>query len=241
MRRADRLFDVIQMMRTAKGPITAAAIAQQLEVTPRTIYRDIASLQASRVPIEGAAGLGYVLRRGYDLPPLMFSTEEADAIAVGMRLLHRLRDPDLAQAAERVLAKIAVILPERIRGSLSDAPFTVSEGSARMPDGINLSEIRAAIRDRTQLRLSYQDGNGSASDRIVWPIALVYYVDVTVLAAWCALRKDYRHFRVDRMQSLTVLDEPIPADHRMLLAGWEAAERQLPYDVPPPNLPPPSA
>jgi predicted DNA-binding transcriptional regulator YafY len=226
MRRADRLFDVIQMMRTARGPITAAAIAQHLEVTPRTIYRDIASLQASRVPIEGTAGLGYVLRRGYDLPPLMFSTEEADAIAVGMRLLHRLRDPDLAQAAERVLAKVAVILPESIRGSLADAPFTVSEGSARMPDGINLSVIRAAIRDRNQLRLGYQDGIGTVSHRIVWPIALVYYVDVTVLAAWCALRRDYRHFRVDRLQSLTVLDQPIPTDHRALLAGWEAAGHQ---------------
>jgi predicted DNA-binding transcriptional regulator YafY len=233
MRRADRLFDVIQILRTAKGPITAATIAQRMEITTRTVYRDIASLQASHVPIEGAAGIGYILRRGYDLPPLMFSTEEADAIAVGMRLLHRLRDPDLALAAERVLAKIAVILPDRIRFSVKDAPFYISEGSNRVPDHINLSDIRSAIRDRNQLRLSYQDGVGSTSDRTIWPIALVYYVDVTVLAAWCALREDYRHFRVDRMQSLTVLDDPIPTDPRVLLEGWEATGHQAFEPLPP--------
>ena len=111
MRRADRLFDIIQTLRTAKGPVTAAALADSLEVTVRTIYRDIAALQGSRVPIEGAPGLGYVLRRGFDLPPLMFTSEEADAVAVGVRLLRRLRDPKLQAAAERVLAKLAAVVP----------------------------------------------------------------------------------------------------------------------------------
>jgi predicted DNA-binding transcriptional regulator YafY len=222
MRRADRLFDVIQTLRSAKGPMTAAAIAERLEVTPRTIYRDIVSLQASRVPIEGAAGIGYVLRRGFDLPPLMFSTEEADAIAVGLRLLHRLRDPDLDAAAERVLSKIASVLPEPVRQSVGHAPFFVSEGSSRVPEGISLSDIRSAIREQRKMHLSYRDEAGRGSARTVWPIALAYYVDVTVVAAWCELRSDYRHFRADRIQSLTILDERYPAAQAELIAGWEA-------------------
>src|SRR6516162_11727686 len=112
MRRADRLFDIIQSLRTAARPMTAAALADKLEVTVRTIYRDIAALQASRVPIEGAPGLGYVLRRGYDLPPLMFTLEETDAIAIGVRLLRRLRDPKLQQAAESVLGKLSAVVPQ---------------------------------------------------------------------------------------------------------------------------------
>src|SRR5260221_8016206 len=110
MRRADRLFDVIQVLRTAKKPVTAAALAEELEVTVRTIYRDVATLQARRVPIEGAPGLGYVLRKGFDLPPLMFTLEETDAIAIGVRLLRRLRDPKLQKAAESVLAKLELRL-----------------------------------------------------------------------------------------------------------------------------------
>src|SRR5467141_757327 len=128
MRRADRLFDIIQRLRSAARPLTAAALADELEVTPRTIYRDIAALQASRVPIEGAAGIGYVLRRGFDLPPLMFTSDEIDAIAVGARHVRRLRDPKLQQAAESVLAKVTAIVPEMLRGHLAEPPFYVSEG-----------------------------------------------------------------------------------------------------------------
>src|ERR1700758_1288787 len=111
MRRADRLFDIIQALRTTPHPVTAAALAEQLEVTVRTIYRDIAALQGSRVPIEGAPGLGYVLRRGFDLPPLMFTTEEVDAIAIGVRLLRRLRDPTLQRAAEGGLTQLSAAAP----------------------------------------------------------------------------------------------------------------------------------
>src|SRR5580698_4694679 len=113
MRRADRLFDIIQVLRGATGPVTAASLAEQLEVTVRTVYRDVATLQARRVPIDGAPGIGYLLRRGFDLPPLMFTSDEIDAIAVGARLVRRIRDPKLQQAAERVLAKVTEVLPRR--------------------------------------------------------------------------------------------------------------------------------
>src|SRR5436853_6121272 len=138
MRRADRLFDIIHKLRAAPGPLTAAALAEELEVTPRTIYRDVASLQASRVPIEGAPGIGYVLRRGFDLPPLMFTADELDAIAVGARLVRRLRDPGLQDAADNVLAKITTILPEQLRRGVVAAPFYVSAGNAETPTGIDL-------------------------------------------------------------------------------------------------------
>ena len=144
MRRADRLFDIIQTLRVATNPLTAATLAEQLEVTVRTVYRDIAALQASRVPIEGAAGIGYVLRRGFDLPPLMFTADELDAIAVGARLVRRLRDPGLQDAADSVLAKITTILPEALRRGVVSAPFYVSRRGRRDADGHR--PVRCALR-----------------------------------------------------------------------------------------------
>src|SRR5271163_3639783 len=126
MRRSDRLFDIIQRLRTAAKPTTAAMLAADLEVTPRTVYRDIATLQARRVPIEGAPGIGYMLRRGFDLPPLMFNTDEIEAIAVGARLVARTGDPSLQNAAESVLSKVTVVLPEALRAQLATAPIFVS-------------------------------------------------------------------------------------------------------------------
>ena len=189
MRRADRLFDIIQRLRTARGPLTAAAIAEQLEVTVRTVYRDIAALQARRVPIEGAAGIGYVLRRGFDLPPLMFTTEEVDAIVTGARLVRRLRDPKLQEAADSVLAKVASVLPEALRGPLLDAPLFVSSGSTPAAKGIDLAEVRSAIHAARKLRIAYLDAQGRRTRRTIWPIAMAYYVDVTLIAAWCELRR----------------------------------------------------
>jgi predicted DNA-binding transcriptional regulator YafY len=207
--------------------MTAAALAEQLEVNVRTVYRDVATLQARRVPIEGAAGIGYVLRRGFDLPPLMFTTEEVDAIAVGAQLVRRLRDPALQDAAASVLAKIAIVLPDQTRSYFASAPFYVSEGSAHVPDGVDLSEIRSAIRDTRKLRLMYVDEQERHTRRTIWPIALAYYVDVTLIAAWCELRNDYRHFRVDRVEALTILEEQYPPDDGRL-AEWLALSKQRP-------------
>src|SRR4051812_22999026 len=134
MRRSDRLFDIIQRLRTATGPMTAAALAEALEVTVRTVYRDVATLQARRGPLDGAPGIGSLLRRGFDLPPLMFTTEEIEAIAVGVRLIARTGDPGLQQAAESVLSKVTVVLPQALRGQLTEAPVFVSASGAPVPD-----------------------------------------------------------------------------------------------------------
>ena len=228
MRRADRLFDIVQSLRAAAGPMTAAALADHLEVTVRTIYRDIAALQASRVPIEGAAGIGYVLRRGFDLPPLMFTAEEIDAIAVGARHVQRLRDPKLQKAAESVLAKVTAIVPENLRSYLRAAPFYVSEGSAPPLTGVDLAEIRESMRSHRKIAIAYVDGEGRRSNRTIWPIALAYYVDVTVVAGWCELRDAFRHFRADRIRSARVLEERFPADGGRLFAEWLALGKDRP-------------
>jgi predicted DNA-binding transcriptional regulator YafY len=224
VRRADRLFDIIQVLRTAKQPVTAARLADELEVTTRTVYRDVATLQARRVPIEGAAGLGYVLRRGFDLPPLMFTADELDAIAVGVRMLRRIRDPGLQQAAEGVLSKITSVLPEALRPHILSAPIFVSDGDAETPNGIDLSMLRGAIRDTRKLRITYDDRNGHRTRRTIWPIAMAYYVDVTLIGAWCELRNDYRHFRVERIVTSAVLDEQFSTRNGKLVEDWFALQ-----------------
>lgn len=223
MRRADRLFDIIQALRAAPRPLTASALAARFEVTPRTIYRDIAALQARRVPIEGAAGVGYVLRHGYDLPPLTFTIDEIEAIAVGVRMVRRLRDDALRLAAEDVLSKLTVAVPEAMRQALAAPPIWVSEGIAQRPTGIDPAELRSAIRARRKLRIGYVDENGKRSHRTIRPIAMVYYVDVTLIAAWCELRADLRHFRIDRIRTCAVLDDQFSQDAERLMKAWLAA------------------
>lgn len=225
MRRSDRLFDIIQRLRTAKGPVTAAALAAELEVTPRTIYRDIATLQARRVPIDGAAGLGYVLRKSFDLPPLMFTAEEVEAIAVGARLVRRLRDAKLQEAADSVFSKVTVVLSEALRRQLVSTPFFVSPGDTVEPRGVDLADVRAAIRDSRKLHISYADEQGRRTNRTIWPIAMAYYVDVTLVGAWCELRNGYRNFRVERIQSSTVLDEFFDQDNGRLFREWSECRR----------------
>jgi predicted DNA-binding transcriptional regulator YafY len=220
MRRADRLFEIIQVLRSASGPLTAAAIAETLEVTVRTVYRDIAALQAQRVPIEGEAGVGYLLRRGFDLPPLMFTDEEVEAIVVGARLVRRTGDPGLQHAAESVLSKVTVILPEGRQAHLAEPRFFVSDSGAPAASAVDLSAIRGAIRESRKVWITYQDELGRRSERTIWPVAVAYYVEATLIAAWCELRRDYRHFRSDRVVRAALLDEAFPHGNGRLLQGW---------------------
>ncbi|MBX9942684.1 MAG: YafY family transcriptional regulator [Reyranella sp.] len=228
MRRSDRLFDIIQRLRAAARPVTAATLAAGLEVSPRTIYRDIATLQARRVPIDGEAGVGYVLRKGFDLPPLMFTVDEVEAIAVGARMVGRLRDPKLQEAAESVFAKVTVVLPEALRASLISPSIFVSEGDAVTAEGVDMAELRAAIRGSRKFHIAYADEGGRRTHRTIWPIAMAYYVDVTLVGAWCELRADYRNFRVERIQSSRVLDEHFDQDNGRLFREWSALPKERP-------------
>jgi predicted DNA-binding transcriptional regulator YafY len=214
------MFEVIQVLRGARKPLTAETIAERLEVNKRTIYRDIAALQAMRIPIEGEAGIGYVMRRGFDLPPLMFDADEVEAIVVGLALLRRTGDAGLQRAAASVGTKIAEVLPQEHEQSLDTRMLHVSTWGASVP-GIDMKALRRAIREERKIRLGYLDAGNQPTQRIVRPIGLVYYVEVAVLAAWCELRDDFRHFRVDRIAALKLLSDRFAGQGNGLRALWE--------------------
>ncbi|SHI77368.1 helix-turn-helix transcriptional regulator [Wenxinia saemankumensis] len=220
MSRPDRLFELIQTLRAAPGPRTAQDLATALEVSPRTIYRDISALQAMRVPVEGAAGIGYVLRRGYDLPPLNFDTEEAEALRVGLAMLMRTGDGALVRAGRRVRDKI-----DALHGPatwLHVAPF-----GAPMDDPglgcVPVAQLRQAIREERKLRIDYRAPEGE-TERVIRPLVLIYHVEVKMLAAWCDLRADFRHFRIDRIWGCETLEESFAGQGDLLRSLW--AERE---------------
>jgi predicted DNA-binding transcriptional regulator YafY len=220
--RSSRLFEIIQMLRCASAPVPARALAASLEVTKRTIYRDIVTLQATGVPIEGAAGVGYVMRAGYNLPPLMFTADEIEAIVVGLSLLGRTGDVGLQAAAARVLQKIAV-LPNRTGGSLFETQsLLVSHWNVIPRSEVDYRLMRRAIREEEKLRLQYRDAETRDTERTIRPLALVYYVDSVILAAWCELRKDFRHFCLDRISECTPAGEFFMGEGRRLRAEWRS-------------------
>ncbi len=210
--RSSRMFEIIQMLRSAKNPLRAHDIAAQLEVTKRTIYRDIATLQSMRVPIEGAAGVGYIMRPGYNLPPINFDVEEAEAISVGLSMTDRTGDKALERAALRAAQKLSAAT------KLSETLFSSSWGATATD--IDLAEVRTAIRQEVKLALHYHDANDSVTRRTIHPIAIVYYSEVVVIAAWCELRDDFRHFRADRMISIKALPENFNGKGPALRETW---------------------
>ena len=203
MRRADRLFRIVQHLRGGRLT-TARRLADALEVSERTIYRDIADLQASGVPVEGEAGVGYVLRAGFDLPPLMFTRDEIVALVAGARLIRAWGGTAMARAAEEALVKIDAVLPEAERARAA----AVGVHAFRMSDLTDetralLDRIERACEDRTRLTLSYADEAGAETERPVRPLGLWFWGKVWTLVAWCELREDFRMFRVDRIREMT--------------------------------------
>ena len=201
MRKASRLFEIIQILRVARRPVTAATIATRLEVTQRSIYRDIAALQAMRVPIDGERGIGYILRPGFDLPPLMFTIEETEAVVLGLALIERTGDKELTDAAKKVSAKIAAALPPPLGQTVSARSLHAWGPVAAPPQNADFTVIRRAIRDEEKLDITYCDEHGRTTQRHIRPLALIYYLDAAVIVAWCELREAIRNFRLDRTQS----------------------------------------
>jgi predicted DNA-binding transcriptional regulator YafY len=224
MRRADRLFQIVQVLRRAGRPVTAAAIAAELEVSLRTVYRDVAELMAQRVPIRGEAGLGYVLGPGFDMPPLMLTPDEVEAAALGAQWVAGRGDPVLAVAARDLLAKIAAVLPEPLR-ALAAEPTVAAAPRLDAPDGVpadsDLAWLRAAIRQGRKVRIGYRDAAGRESERTVWPVVIGYVDSVRLLAAWCEDRGAFRHFRIDRIDAAQVLDERHGRRPGVLRREWQ--------------------
>jgi predicted DNA-binding transcriptional regulator YafY len=220
MRRADRLFQIIQILRRSQKPVTAAVIAAELETSKRSVYRDIATLIGQRVPIQGEAGMGYVLEGGFDLPPLMLTTEEIEAAALGAQWVAGHADAALARAARDLIAKIAVVVPNNLKPFLIDSGARAPPAWKIPPDGLDVALVRAWIRSGRKIALCYRDGEGRDSDRVVWPVAVGYFDAVRVLIGWCETRKDFRSFRIDRVRSARFLDERFPARVAALRAKW---------------------
>ncbi len=224
MRKASRLFEIIQILRLSTRPVTAAEIGERLEVTVRSIYRDISALQAMRVPIEGGRGIGYILRPGFDLPPLMFSIEETEAIVLALALLERTGDDELKMAAKRVNQKIAGAMPAPLRQTLQTKALHAWGTIAPPPSGLDLALVRRAIRDERKLLIDYRDEFGRATERTVRPLALIYYSATAVMVGWCELRTAIRNFRADRVESCEPTDDHFRGEgdglRDLWIRGW---------------------
>lgn len=224
MRRADRLFEILQVLRRAKRPLTALAIAEQLEISQRTVYRDLAALMARRVPIRGEAGVGYVLERGFDLPPLMLTANEIESVVLGAQWVAANADRTLAKAASDVLAKVAAIVPKHLRELIDDPVVGTPPGVALQADAsVDLVRLREWARKERKLRICYADVNGETSERTVWPVLLGYVGGIRSLVAWCELRKDFRYFRTERLISVEFLELAYPGRRSTLRSRWEEA------------------
>ncbi|WP_158266426.1 helix-turn-helix transcriptional regulator [Allosphingosinicella deserti] len=223
MRRADRLLQIIQVLRRSHRPTTAQDLAAELEVTPRTIYRDMAVLQASRVPIDGEAGVGYVLRPGYDLPPLMLEGAEIDAVVLGLTMVIERGDPELALGARDALAKVEAVLPRTASHQVRSARLLIPH---RLAPGVSFGQftpaIRSAIHRSAKLSIAYVDLRENRTERTVWPLGLYLYSHVTLLCAWCEEREDFRAFRAERIDACEVLPTRFDGKHGGLLAEFLA-------------------
>jgi predicted DNA-binding transcriptional regulator YafY len=199
VRRADRLFQIIQLLRSRRRAVTARWLAEQLGVSDRTIYRDVRDLTASGTPIEGEAGVGYTLRRDYDLPPLMFDPEEMEALVLGARLVVAFGDEALARPARSAVSKVESVLPERLRASLVRPPLFAPKTPAARAGASGLVAVRSAMSRGEKLRLRYERGDGETTERVVRPLGAFFWGKSWTLTAWCELRSDFRNFRLDRM------------------------------------------
>ncbi|KVW16729.1 DNA-binding protein [Burkholderia cepacia] len=224
MTRAERLLALLQVLRRHRRPVSGRVLAGELGVSLRTVYRDIASLQAQGADIDGEPGVGYVLRAGFMLPPLMFSQTELEALMLGFRWVGKFADAQLTTAASDALAKISAVLPAELRREMECTTLLVGPRTIVDRETVDMGVVRTAIRTESKLGIRYADeGRKTGGERIVWPFALGYFNDVRILAAWCEGRNDFRHFRTDRIVALERLDVRYPRRRAALLKAWRAA------------------
>ncbi|WEO64842.1 helix-turn-helix transcriptional regulator [Rhizobium rhizogenes] len=219
MARSERLLTLLQTLRRYRRPVSGAVLACETGVSLRTLYRDIASLQSQGAMIEGEPGIGYVLKPGFMLPPMMFSQDEIEALVLGSRWVARAADERLAAAGADALAKIAAVLPDDMRETVEQATLVVATRRA-LEDKADLSLMRKAIRSERIVQLTYGDVNGTISTRRIWPFALGYFDEVRMVMGWCELRQDFRHFRADRIVDFAVLETRYPRRRVVLAKEW---------------------
>jgi predicted DNA-binding transcriptional regulator YafY len=230
MRRADRLFRLVELLRL-RHMLTARQLAEALEVSERTIYRDVADLQRQGVPIRGEAGIGYAVDPGYDLPPLQFTVDELEALVLGARMVQTWCGKDLAGAARDAVARIELALPRRQRDRVERTALYVPDIGWTLPGARQMAELREAIREQRKIQMKYIDLQERPSERIVWPLGLFFWGRKATLGAYCELREDFRSFRPDRIDSLEFLAETFVAEPGRTLQDYlrRASEQDRPF------------
>jgi predicted DNA-binding transcriptional regulator YafY len=225
MDKTERLFSVMDALRRHRRPVTASVLAEEQGVSVRTLYRDIQTLIGLGAPIDGEAGVGYMLRPGFFLPPLMFSAEELEALVLGARWVQGRPDEGLAGAAKNALAKIATASPDDLRDRLDTSGLWAAQQSWSADKEPLLGVVREAMRSEKTLHIQYVDESGNATERPIWPITLAYYEEKQVVGAWCVMRQAFRNFRVDRVRCATPGLEPFGKRRVILMKEWEAIWR----------------
>lgn len=235
MRRAERLLRIIQILRRHRRPVKGQSIAEEVEVSLRTVYRDISDLVMDGVPIRGEAGIGYVLGEGYDVPPLMFNADELEAVMLGLRWVERRGDQDLSRAAQDTIAKIGAVLPQQLKPFLFDSGLLAPPAFHKTVDSVDVAALRQAVREQRKVLLVYRDEEDRMTERVIWPIGISYFDAQRLVIGWCELRNDFRSFRTDRMVQAKVMPEKYQERRKALLKRWHAlraAEGNLqPYDA----------
>ena len=226
MSRSERLFALLQVLRRHRRAVSGRALAAETRVSLRTLYRDIASLQALGAAIEGEPGVGYILKPGFLLPPLMFTPEELEALVLGSRWVAERTDGSLAAAAGNALARISAVLPAELQNELAMTTLLIGPSKETPQGRVDLAVLRQAIRQETKLRLVYRDAADAESERLIWPFALAYFDAVRVLLGWCELRQDFRSFRADRIVTAQPSDQRYPQRRQSLLREWRRQQVQ---------------
>ncbi len=224
MRRTERLFAIIQVLRSRRRPVTGAELAEELEVSLRTLYRDMAELIAQRVPVRGEAGAGYVIDSAYDMPPLMLTHDELEAAVLGAAWVAQRGDAALARGARDLVAKLTAAVPVHMRPILLDAGLHPVSYRPRETDSVNVADVRSAIRDRRKMRITYADTEGRTTTRVIWPFQIGYMEHIRIICAWCETRMDFRHFRTDRVREAEVLEEKHRERIAVLRKRWAAQD-----------------
>lgn len=219
MSRTERLLDLLQLLRRHKYPVSGQTLADKLGVSLRTIYRDIQTLQNQGANIEGEVGMGYVLRDGYLMPPLMLTEQEVEALVLGSRWVRKYADAELGEAANNAVSKIESVVPKQLKKLLNSTTLLVGE-TPKKKHNPTVSLVRKSVREETKLHLHYCDLKGKKTKRVVWPFAIGFFEQVQVLGAWCELRQDFRHFRIDRIEWAKDLKEPYAKGKTQLFSEW---------------------
>lgn len=224
MTRTERLLTLLQVLRTYRYPVSGQRLSERLNISLRTLYRDIATLQAQGAEIEGEAGVGYILKPSFFLPPLMFSQIEIDALLLGTRWVSQYGDAPLSKAATDALSKITEVLPKNIKNEMNAFALRVGPPAQESLAKEDLTILREAIRNQKKVHLNYQSQEGKRSQQIIWPFTIGYFTDSRVLVAWCEKQHDYRHFNTSGIISAEVLNERFSKSRDSLFCEWQAAQ-----------------